>query len=237
MLAVALLVAASSPPRGASARARVNAAAATGVIEGAVTLRDASPRPTRVQNTTDPAVCGAEHTLEDLLVARDNRGVQNAILSVDAVPADKTPAVAPGRLVLDNLQCRFRPHVSVVPAGSVIETVNSDPVLHTAHFYGAVETNLALALKGMRVSVRVQTPGTIVVKCDVHGWMQAYIRVADHPFYAVSDARGSFRISGVPAGEYAIEAWHERLGRQRSRVRVVGGETARMAFEFVADRP
>lgn len=67
--------------------------------------------------------------------------------------------------------------------------------------------------------------------------MQAFILVADHPFNAVSDASGSFRIAGVPAGEYAIEAWHERLARQRGRVRVAAGETARVVLEFQADRP
>ena len=74
----------------------------------------------------------------------------------------------------------------------------------------------------------------IIVKCDVHGWMQAYIRVDDHPFHTVTDGSGFFRIADVPTGEYVLEAWHEKLGFNRRTVRIQDGETSTIELVFPA---
>ena len=72
----------------------------------------------------------------------------------------------------------------------------------------------------------------IPVKCDQHGWMSAYIVVAEHPYYAVTDDRGAFRLRDVPPGRYTLEAWHEKLGTQTQTVTVGDGESASITFEF-----
>ena len=153
-------------------------------------------------------------------------------LALVVVPVGTAPPRVPGQLLLDNIDCRFSPHVSVLTVGSVVETRNSDPTLHTVHLYGPSEANLALPLQGMTVSRTLDKAGVFIVKCDVHGWMQAFIRVDDHPFHAVTDGSGSFRITDVPAGEYTLEAWHEKLGTQQRTVRVRDRETTTIALEF-----
>src|SRR5690606_15381115 len=72
----------------------------------------------------------------------------------------------------------------------------------------------------------------VPVRCDVHGWMQAYIGVVDHPFFAVSAADGTFTISGLPPGTYVVEAWHERYGTQTMNVTVGPNESADIAFTY-----
>ena len=219
------------PARGQTGVSR--GSGSTGILQGVVTLRGAAlPRPTRVQNTTDPAVCGRAHTLDDWVISPESRSVQNVILDVEHVPPGQIPVVRPSRLVLDNSRCRFAPHASVLTVGSTIEVVNSDPVLHTVHFYGPMEINIALPLKNMRVNHRVDSAGMIVLKCDVHGWMQSFVRVDAHPFHAVTDAAGSFRIAGVPAGEFRLHAWHEKLGDRRETVRIRPGEVTTLAIEY-----
>jgi hypothetical protein len=74
----------------------------------------------------------------------------------------------------------------------------------------------------------------IPVRCDVHGWMEAYIAVVDHPFYAVSDERGSYEIRGLPPGTYTVETWHERLGTQSTEVTVAAQETQMAEFRYDA---
>jgi len=69
-------------------------------------------------------------------------------------------------------------------------------------------------------------------RCDVHGWMNAYAGVVAHPFFAVSKADGSFEIKGLPAGTYTIEAWHERLGVQTTKVTVDAKGTGAANFAF-----
>ena len=201
-----------------------------GALEGFVRLVGPEvPEPTRVENTTDPGVCGESQTLEDLLVS-EGRGIRNVIVALEDVPGVPTPP--PARLVLDNRECRFVPHVSVLTVGSTIETTNSDPLLHTTHLYGAVKANIALPSKGLAVEKTAARPGMIVVKCDSHGWMQAFIRVDTHPFHAVTDPDGHFRIPDIPAGSHDLEIWHEKLGRQRKTIRIEAGKTKHIDVEY-----
>ncbi len=227
------LAVAICPPPGELEPSGENASPALGALAGRVRLAgDALPRPTPVENTTDPAACGQEHTLEDFLVSAESRGIGNVILSLSGVPANQVPPIEPRRLVLDNVGCRFVPHVAVLTAGSTIVAVNSDPFLHTAHLYGAAEMNMALPDQGSR-SVRIaRDPGMIAVKCDIHAWMQAFIRVDPHSFHAVSDVEGRFRISDIPPGSYVLESWHERLGPLRTPVRIEPGGVLTVKIEY-----
>lgn len=183
---------------------------------------------TLVTNTTDPEVCGERQALRDLVVS-ENGGVQFAIVTLLNV----APVSGPGQeLVLDNVDCRFEPHAAVLTVGSTLVASNRDAVLHTTHYYGPSEANISLPFEGMRVERRLTRPGLYVVKCDVHGWMQAFIRVDDHPYHAVTDASGRFRIESVPPGRYTLEVWHERLGRLTREVVVDAEGNAEVGIEY-----
>ncbi len=147
------------------------------------------------------------------------------------------PRAEPEHLVLDNKDCRFEPHAAVLTVGSTIEFTNSDLILHTTHGYFAASFNFALPRKGSRSQYVVRKPGLIQVRCDRHGWMNAFIHVDRHPFHAVTDARGRFRISGVPAGEYTLSAWHERFGPQEASLIVNPGATTTQAFAYPTPTP
>ena len=207
--------------------------ARAGVVEGIVRWSAESlPQPTRVQNATDPDACGHVQILDDLRVDPRSRGIRDVIVALIDVPSEKHPRTSPGRLHLDNSGCRFVPAAAVLTTGSTIEAANSDPVLHTVHFYGALERNLALAIRGLKREVVVPEPGWISVRCDVHGWMSALIRVDPHPFHAVSGEDGRYAIAGVPPGTYTLEARHAKLGARRQSVIVEAGKASRAEFEI-----
>ena len=188
-----------------------------GEIVGTIRVTgEISIEPTQIENTTDPDVCGKSHTLEDIALSKDG-GLANVIVSIQNAPSRETP---PKTLTLDNAACRFEPHAAVLTSGSTIEAKNSDAVLHTTHLYGPAEINISLPIQGTTSSRILENTGIYSVKCDVHGWMQAYIRVDDHPYHAVTDARGNFRIEGVPPGTYTLELWHERLGPMEQEVTI-----------------
>ena len=70
----------------------------------------------------------------------------------------------------------------------------------------------------------------IQYKCTIHGWMTGYVRIFDHPYYAVTDADGKFEIKDAPAGNYRIVYWHENVGflngkdgRFGAPIAIVGG--------------
>ena len=198
---------------------------------------DTVARSTLVENSTDPESCAALHSLEDLVVAEKSRGIQHVIVALIDVPAAAVPASQPRQFVLENLDCKFVPHASVMRVGDVVRATNSDPMLHTVHYYGILNANLALSGQGASMSRTVRRPGMIVVKCDVHGWMQAFIRVDDHPFHAVTDEQGRFRIADIPEGIYSIELWHEKLGFVRRTIRIEPARTADLDVEYSLDAP
>jgi len=97
------------------------------------------------------------------------------------------------------------------------------------------EFNLGMPANLTEKSVTLNQPEPLFpVKCDVHPWMNAWVAVMTHPFWAVTGEDGAYTIEDLPAGTYTIEAWHERLGTQTSEVTVADGETATADFAFAA---
>ena len=78
-----------------------------------------------------------------------------------------------------------------------------------------------------------KTPeAAIKFKCDVHPWMESYLFVLDHPFFAVTDGDGSFEIDGLPPGTYTLAAWHVKAGEQEQEITVGADGSAQASFEF-----
>jgi hypothetical protein len=134
--------------------------------------------------------------------------------------------------LFDNRDCRFEPHAAVLTVGSALEMRNSDAVLHTVHAYFADSFNIALERSGGSHKRILRVPGLIQLKCDYHGWMNAYIRVDRHPFHAVTDSRGRFQIRGVPPGTHTLHAWHESFGRQKREVTVRNEDTTTVMLTY-----
>jgi hypothetical protein len=74
----------------------------------------------------------------------------------------------------------------------------------------------------------------IQLKCDVHPWMKAFVVVSPTPYFSTTGDDGAFSITGLPAGTYTLEAWHETFGTKTAQVTVKDGETAEATFEFAA---
>ena len=203
-----------------------------GAIEGRVLFQGGeAPRSTLVSNTTDPHECGEVQSLRNILVSR-NQGIGNTIISLANVSLPPDYKVPVSTLVLDNRECQFEPHVAVLTTGSSIETTNNDAITHTVHLYGLFNQNVALGPGQSRFVRRLDHPGWYIVKCDLHGWMQAYLRVDEHPFHAISSSDGSFRILNLPVGSYRLEAWHEYFGREEREIVVEAGETSTLTIVY-----
>lgn len=195
-----------------------------GTIQGRILFRgETIPRSTVIANGTDPEFCGSHQSFEDMLISPKTRGIRNVIVALAGAEAVAASPPATTKLILRNRRCQFEPHAAVLTTGSTVEALNHDPIFHTTHlYYGSLSKNLALAVGG-KASQVVSRPGFVIVKCDIHGWMKAFIRVDPHPFHAVSDAEGRFEIRDVPPGTYTLETWHESLGEQKLPVTVRAG--------------
>ena len=205
-------------------------------ITGTVKYEGTAEKPRVVRMDSDP-LCMPEgpQTSEVLLVGPGN-GLQNAFVYVKDGLGDHKFTAPQTPVVLDQKGCRYSPHVFGVQVGQPVLILNSDPTLHNVHAVpkANAEFNFGQAMKGMKTTRMFDKPEVMVpFRCDVHGWMASYGGVLEHPYYAVSNADGTFEIKGLPAGTYTIEVWHERLGTQTTKVTVDGksGATANVAFK------
>lgn len=184
-----------------------------GIAAGKVTLAGPYRKPAPLPVFKNRSFCGAAVTNETLLVDPAG-GVRNAVVVFE--PLGGTTRPKPARLILDNTNCAFTPHVQVAPIGSELLLKNSDPILHTVHarLGGATLFNVGLPRWRERTKL-LDRAGPIRIDCDVlHTWMSAVIMVVETPFIAVTDDAGRFTIDALPPAEYKMTIWHERLGVQ-----------------------
>jgi hypothetical protein len=203
-----------------------------GRIVGRVLVEGHFEKPGQLKVYKNRDFCGLQVPNESLLVG-PRGGLQNVVVTIPRARGEKMASPSKS-LVLDNRNCAFVPHVQVAPVGSEILLLNSDPILHDVHARLGSETLFNVGLPTWRqVKKRLTRTGIVAIQCEVlHTWMSAYIVVTSSPYFAVTDEIGEFVIEAVPAGNYEIEAWHEKLGRHRKRVSVTEKSTLRVDFVY-----
>lgn len=136
---------------------------------------------------------------------------------------------------IDQKECRYSPHVFGMRVNQPLEILNSDPTLHNIHAQPKTnaEFNNGQPIQGMKMTHTFTSKEVMVpFKCDVHGWMNAYVGVLDHPYFAVTDKEGKFELKSLPPGTYTIEAWHEKLGTQEQKVTLGEKDSKEIMFTF-----
>jgi plastocyanin len=204
------------------------ASAAGGTVSGTIKYEGSAPAPKPVEVTKDKEVCGLhQHFTEDLIVDPSG-GIANAVVIVKGAKGD----MKPGEVKFDQKGCDYVPHVLAFPAGSTVDIVNSDGILHNIHTYSTKNPSFNMAQPKFKkvIQQKVDQPEVIRVTCDAHGWMHGWWVATDTPFFAVTDAKGNYTIAGVPAGNYDVEVWQEKLGTQDQKVTVKDGGTATTNF-------
>lgn len=206
-------------------------------IAGTVSF-NGTPRANPPIDMSEEAACKAKHPqgVTDPQIVVNGGKLGNVFVYVKSgIPAGQSYSPPSSPAVIDQNGCLYEPRVFGVMTGQNIEIKNSDPLLHNIK---AVPTenrgfNISQPSQGMTTNRKFNTREVMVpLECNVHGWMNAYVGVLDHPFFATSGADGSFKISGLPAGTYEIEAWHEKLGTQTMSVTVGADEAKTADFTF-----
>jgi plastocyanin len=207
-------------------------------VTGKVTFAGTAPAPAPIKLSADPYCEKANPglTTENEVVGKDG-AVGNVFVYVKDGLGDRTFPAPSAPVVLDQKGCHYTPHVLGIQVGQPLQIVNSDDTLHNIHGLPKAnrEFNQGQPIQGMKMTHTFSTKEVMIpFKCDVHAWMNAWIGVLDHPYYAVTSTDGTFSLKGLPPGTYTIEAWHERLGTQTQTVTVGEKETKDVAFTFKA---
>jgi len=197
-----------------------------GTVKGKVTWAGEVPAPQPVNVDTDKQHCLSKGQIfkETFVVNSKNKGVKNVFVWLAHADKDgKLPvhpslkAVPDKPFVLDQPCCAFVPHAFAIRQGQTVEAKNSSPKPHNVRWSG-------YPLKNPGGNVIVPPGGKhlindlkadrlpIELKCDIHRWMTGYIRVFDHPYFAVTDADGNFAIKNAPAGTWRLFVWQEGVG-------------------------
>ena len=229
VLACFILTAASPPtgqaadPPGFQTPAPQRLAGGTGTLAGILRFGGSPPRPGVLRVYKERAFCGSSVPDQSLVVGPAG-GVKNVVVTLSGTGLDGH-AQPPGAIQLDNVGCRFAPHVQAAQVGSTLLLLNSDPILHDAHARLGRRTVFNDGLPWWRrVKRTLDRPGLLRIICELHhAWMSAYIVVSPNPFFAVTNSRGRYRIDGIPPGTYEARFWHERLGEASRRVVVEPG--------------
>jgi hypothetical protein len=204
--------------------------AAGGTISGTVKYAGTPPAPKKVEVTKDKEVCGLKPHFEEELIVGSDGGIANAVVIVKGA---KGPT-KPGEVTFDQKGCDYVPHVLAFPACSTVKITNSDGILHNIHTYSTKNPSFNMAQPKFKkvISQKVEQPEVIKVTCDAHGWMHGWWVATDTPYFAVTDDKGAYTIKDVPAGNYEIEVWQEKLGTEDKKADVKDGATATTDFSM-----
>lgn len=194
----------------------------TGAISVRVTYNGDVPAPKPIVMSSAPQ-CALSHSgpvFEETLVAADGK-LSNAIVWI--AKGLETFSFAPPTtpVVIDQVGCVYKPHAAVAMVGQPVEFVNSDAEAHNVHGFPNIigAWNFILSRKGSRRTLTFDKPEVgVLISCDIHPWMRAYLGITEHPYAAVSAADGSAVLRGVPAGNHTVAVWHEVLGKKETQV-------------------
>jgi plastocyanin len=211
-----------------------------GDVTGTVMLDGVAPKNEPIRMNADP-VCVKEakgtQTQETFIVGSDGKTLGNVFVYVKDGLGNFVFDPPTETAKIDQKECRYHPHVFGMRVGQALEIVNSDPTLHNIHAIPKAnqEFNNGQPIQGMKMNHTFTSKEVMVpFKCDVHGWMNAYVGVMDNPYYAVTGEDGKFTLKSLPPGTYTIEAWHEKLGTATQSVTLAEKGTQDISFTFKA---
>jgi len=204
-------------------------------ISGTIKLTGTRAKPRKIDMSTD-LVCyqvNPNAKTEDIVGSKGK--LANVFVYVKGVALDSYAFEQPeSPAVLAHKGCRYEPHVLGLQVGQSLTIINSDPTYHITH----------TVPKSNQEWIQSQSPGSpplkksfeqpefIPLKDDQHLWEEAYVGVFTHPFFAISDDSGGYRIEGLPPGRYVVVARHETLGEKTVDITLDAGEAKELDFSF-----
>ncbi|MFQ5845615.1 MAG: carboxypeptidase regulatory-like domain-containing protein [Planctomycetota bacterium] len=217
-------------------------AASTGRVRGVVRLVGDPPRRRRIDLGTDEfcrrANPGPVYSEEVLVGPRG--GLKNVFVWVKRGLEGWRFPPPEGHVLVDQKACRYVPRVTGARVGQEIRIHTSDDTQHNVQALPVRQRgfNVSQSKAGMVVRIAFYTPEVMVpLKCQLHGWMSAWIGVVPHPFFAVTDERGTFELPPLPPGDYTLDAWHEFYGRKAVAATVEDRAVTQVAVEYAAGQP
>ncbi len=214
VLASVAISASLSPEHSASA-------ARPGTIRGRVELRRPALPAERRPGVADLGT-PAPRDVPDLL---------RSVVYLESAPRGAFETSEGGHAVMDQRNETFVPHVLAIMTGTTVDFPNSDKFYHNVFSLSKTRSfDLGRYAAGHSRTVRFDRAGIVRVFCDIHSHMNAFILVFSHPFFALTDAEGRYRIDNVPPGTYGVVAWNEGTPSDTKQALVPDGGISELDF-------
>lgn len=208
-----------------------------GTVSGVVKYAGGSFAEPKLVVTKDQEVCDHSAAIDRKLLVDDAGGVANVVVYIAKIGKGKAFGDA---ALMDNIGCMFEPYVALHPYTKKMTLKNSDPVTHNTNLTKSKNDGINPLLEQGGTEAWAVSKGEkrpFRVGCDVHGWMEAWVWVIDHPYYVLSGTNGNYALTDVPAGEYQLRAWHclKNEITKGPRITVGAGATATANLEVAVD--
>lgn len=207
--------------------------AGEGSVVATVNL-DGDPPELEPHDTSGNSECGVDEVPNETVVGNDNGTLQNVVVSVNSGP-DGYEVDAGEQEVVDQENCRYKPHVTTVKAGETFQIEDSDPQMHNVR--ATTDGNQLFnntTFEGQSFEQSFEDPGVYHLECNVHPWMSAWVYVTEHGRAAVTGSSGEATLSELPAGEYELTFWHEEYGSKTQTVTVEADQETSVSVSFSA---
>jgi len=164
---------------------------------------------------------------------RDVPNLLRSVVYLESAPRGAFETSVGGRAVMDQRNETFVPHVLAITTGTTVDFPNSDKFYHNVFSLSKTRPfDLGRYASGASRPIRFDRAGIVRVFCDIHSHMNAYILVFNHPFFAMTDAEGRYRIENVPPGSYGVIAWNEGTSSEARPIAVADGGVAELDFSI-----
>jgi hypothetical protein len=226
IIGLAFLVAGSLALAAAQSVAADDSESGWGTVKGRIVWGgDTVPERKPITVTKDQEHCLSKGPLlsEDWIVNKDNKGIRWVYVWLAPETKGALLPIHPSlkeikdkQVVLDQPCCQFEPHALALREGQELVAKNSAPIAHNINWTGGIKNpgNNVIVAPGNQLTISGLHADRfpIALACNIHPWMKGWVRVFDHPYFAVTDADGRFELKLAPAGSLRLFIWQESVG-------------------------
>jgi hypothetical protein len=201
-------------------------------LTGRIVYDGTPPKMEDIAATKDQEFCGKHKIPDERLTVDKSGALANAVIMLKTKGVTVNPEyekTANDKVVMDNKNCRFEPHVAILRNSQTLELHNSDPVSHNTNVNALINVPFNQIVAAGGDPIIRQFPSEegqpVKVGCNIHPWMGGWIVMRKDPYAAVSDSTGTFTIKDLPAGkELEFLLWQEAAGYLKNAT-FKGGKT------------